>query len=29
LELKKRAGTQFDPGLVDLFVSNITPEHMN
>ncbi len=26
-ELKQRAGTQFDPRLVDLFVSNITPEH--
>lgn len=26
-ELKQKAGTQFDPGLVDLFVSNITPEH--
>ena len=28
-ELKRRAGTQFDPGLVDLFLRNITPEHMN
>lgn len=27
-ELKHMAGTQFDPGLVDLFVSNITPAHM-
>ncbi|MDP2158725.1 MAG: HD domain-containing protein, partial [Nitrospirota bacterium] len=27
-ELKKKAGTQFDPRLVDLFVSNITPEHI-
>lgn len=26
-ELKQKAGTQFDPRLVDLFVSNITPEH--
>lgn len=26
-ELKQKAGTQFDPKLVDLFVSNITPGH--
>jgi putative methionine-R-sulfoxide reductase with GAF domain len=26
-ELKQKAGTQFDPRLVDLFLSNITPEH--
>jgi len=28
IELKQKAGTQFDPRLVELFVSNITPEHM-
>ncbi len=27
-ELKLKSGTQFDPKLVDLFISNITPEHM-
>lgn len=27
-ELKQKAGTQFDPALVDLFVNNITREHM-
>ncbi len=27
-ELNKRAGTQLDPELVDLFVGNITPEHI-
>ncbi|MBI5847630.1 MAG: GAF domain-containing protein [Nitrospirae bacterium] len=27
-ELKQKAGTQFDPGLVDLFIRNITPEHI-
>lgn len=26
-ELKQRSGTYYDPGLVDLFISNITPEH--
>ncbi len=26
-ELKQKAGNQFDPRLVDLFISNITPEH--
>jgi HD-GYP domain-containing protein (c-di-GMP phosphodiesterase class II) len=26
-ELKQKAGTKFDPRLVDLFVGNITPEH--
>jgi len=27
-ELKQKAGAQLDPRLVDLFVSNITPEHI-
>jgi HD-GYP domain-containing protein (c-di-GMP phosphodiesterase class II) len=27
-ELKNNAGTQFDPGLVEAFINNITPEHL-